>query len=225
MTQAADRSFSDLQSAARTLNLTILCALDKQTCDQRDDLPPGTACLLLLSPDEPAFWPAFTQSPEFRDGAPDPMDRWSRRIAGSLARDIGAHPLFPFGGPPHHNFVDWARASERAFASPLGMLVHPQTGLWLSFRAALALPHPVKELPAPVSSPCDSCTTRPCLSACPVSAFGPDGYDTRACRTFLQQPGGNDCMSHGCLARRACPRGRNHGRFSAHSAYHMHHFL
>ena len=43
-----------------------------------DCAPEGTGTLILLGPHEPRFWTAFAESPEYRDGAPDPLDRWSR---------------------------------------------------------------------------------------------------------------------------------------------------
>ena len=77
---------------------------------------PGHETLVLLGPLQPGFWTAFTQTPEYRDGTPDPMDRWSTRVIGVLAGDLGARAIFPFGGPPWHPFIDWAR--RRPITSP-----------------------------------------------------------------------------------------------------------
>ncbi len=70
-----------------------------------DALPKGTRTLLLLGPQQPGFWPHVTASAEWQDGRPDPMDRWSRRVIGRIACDLGAKALFPFGGPPHRPFT------------------------------------------------------------------------------------------------------------------------
>lgn len=209
-----------LQAAARARYLSITAVLQ----GPRDDLPDGCQTLLMLSPDEPAFWPAFTDSPEYRDGAPDPMDRWSRRVITEWAAELDARPLFPFGGPPFQPFIAWALASGFAASSPVGMMVHAQAGLYLSFRGALAMPVRV-DAPAPPPSPCDGCADRPCLTACPVFALGPGGYDVPACKGYLVTNAGQDCMTRGCAARRACPAGQDHGRLSSHSAFHMIHFL
>lgn len=215
---------AELEAQARLRHLTITAGLDETACENRGDLPPGTRTLLLLSPDEPAFWPAYSQSPEALDTRPDPMDRWSHRVITDWAKDLDATALFPFGGPPFQPFIGWALASGRVHGSPVGMLVHPTAGLFLSFRGALALPW-ATQVPAPVPRPCDSCAGRPCLTTCPVDALGPDGYDTTACKSFLRQDSGQDCLTGGCLARRACPRGKLHGRVREHSAYHMAQFL
>ena len=58
-------------------------------------------------------WDAFAASPEARDGADDPLDRWSRRVIESLARELGGKALFPFGGPPFLPFQRWAQRANR----------------------------------------------------------------------------------------------------------------
>ena len=40
--------------------------------------------------------------------------------------------LFPFGGPPHFPFQQWARRAEPVHPSPIGLLIHPIYGLWHS---------------------------------------------------------------------------------------------
>ena len=80
-----------------------------------DGLPSGTKTLLLLGPREPGFWPHLKAQPEW--GADDPMDRWSRRVIGTLACDLGAKALFPFGGPPYRPFYRWALKSGRCWQS------------------------------------------------------------------------------------------------------------
>jgi hypothetical protein len=126
-----------------------------------DGAPAGTQTLLLLGPSEPGFWDHVTATPEFTDGRPDPLDRWSRRVIGHLACDLGAKALFPFAGPPWPPFIAWARRSGRAWASPVGFLVHDRAGLMVSYRGALALKRRI-DLPAPPeASPCEGCA-RPC---------------------------------------------------------------
>ena len=183
-----------------------------------DGLSPALLSVILLGPDEPAFWPHFQTSPEARDSSSDPLDRWSRRVIGRLACAQGAKAIFPFGGPPWRPFIAWALRSGRAHQSPVSLLVHPDTGLFFSLRGAIALTEPLESDPAP--SPCDSCVTRPCLTACPPEALTRGGYDIAACHAFLDTAAGNDCMNKGCAVRRACPVGRDR-RLPAQSAFHM----
>ncbi|ACM02323.1 hypothetical protein [Cereibacter sphaeroides] len=187
-----------------------------------DGLPEGTQSLLLLGPREPGFWPHLTAQPEWQDGRPDPVDRWSERVIARLAHEIGALPVFPFGGPPWWPFYGWALRTGRAFASPVRLIVHDEAGLFFSCRGALALRERLE--PARGVSPCTDCANRPCLTACPAGALGAGGYDVPACHAFLESPAGTACLDRGCAVRRACPRSQGHARMEIQSAYHMRQF-
>ncbi|MDF1856941.1 ferredoxin [Pseudooceanicola sp.] len=215
-------NFAALSAAARDRGLAIRAALHPAAADP--DLPAGTGTLLLLGPDEPGFWARITGSAEWQDGGADPVDRWSRRVVGDWAGQIGATALFPFGGPPFRPFIGWALASGWVHASPVSLLVHAEAGLWLSFRGALALPGRIA-LPEVPANPCITCPDQPCRTACPVSALNERGYDVPGCKSFLRSKAGQSCMTHGCQVRTACPVGQAHGRLVAHSAYHMAQFV
>jgi len=179
----------------------------------------GGNTLLLVGPDGPAFWPILQASPEFNDGAPHPIDRYSARILNAIDE---AEALFPFGGPPYQPFIKWALATERCFASPVQFLVHGELGLFTSFRGALRLKgqHP---LPPPLPNPCQSCAEKPCLAACPAGAIEKENYNVDACHVFLDSEAGADCMARGCAVRRACPIGQAL-RPEGQSAFHMRYF-
>jgi hypothetical protein len=183
------------------------------------EVPEGTGTLVLAGPGA-GFWPHVTATPEFADGRPDPLDRWSARVLGAVAASLGARPLFPFGGPPWPPFVAWALATGRAWISPVELLVHDTAGLMVSYRGALAL-REVIDLPPTPERPCDNCPDQPCRTACPVAALTPAGYDVPACRTYVASPGGIDCRTRGCAVRRACPVSRTAHRSEAQSAFHM----
>lgn len=202
--------YARIRETARKDGLDIMGALHEDN-----------TTLILLGPGA-GFWPIFRQSPEFSDSRPHPIDRWSRRIVTAQADSLNATAHFPFGGPPYNPFLAWALASGRAWSSPVGMLVHDTAGLMISYRGALRLDG-VLDLPAPPPAPpCATCLDRPCLSACPAGALGAaSGYDVAACHAWLDTPGGQDCMTAGCRARRACPVSQDFGRDPAQSALHM----
>lgn len=202
--------YASLDQAARMLHLTVAGAFHP------DD---ASGTLALLAPFEPGFWAHFTTSPEYTDGRPDPMDRWSTRTITALADTLGATALFPFGGPPWQPFITFATQTGRIHKSPVSLLVHDEQGLMVSFRGALVL-HNRIELPPPPPSPCLLCPA-PCEEACPVDALSEDGYNTAACHAFLDTPAGADCMANGCKARRACPVSQTFPRDPAQSAFHM----
>lgn len=205
-------TYKALQSSLNALHLEIFGGFHPT--------PTGAKTLLLLGPHEPGFWPHFTGSPEYRDGNPDPLDRWSKRVIAPWAVEQNATAQFPSDGPPYAPFIDWAHQTGRAWASPVGMLVHDRAGLFVSYRAAITLPIYI-ELPKTGAAPCTTCVSQPCLTACPVNALSPQGYDVPACKVHLNTPVGKPCMETGCLVRNACPAGRNYGRLAEQSAFHM----
>lgn len=188
--------------------------------DGEEGFPAGTRTLLLLGPKEPGFWAHLQAQPEW--GGADPVDRWSRRVIGRIACDLGAKALFPFGGPPYHPFYRWALRTGRVWDSPVRLLVHSGQGLMVSFRGALALKEAV-EVPTPAVKPCEGCAA-PCLTACPAGALTGAGYDVPACHAWLDRAEGAECLSGGCLVRRACPVSQSYARLAEQSAYHMRQF-
>ncbi len=210
-------TYAEVAARAAAVQLEVLGGF---ACAAEPTLPPGTRTVLLLGPREPGFWAAVQASEEW--GGPDPVDRWSRRVVGTLACDLGAKALFPFGGPPYQPFHAWALRTGRLWDSPVRLLVHETQGLLVSFRGALALKAGLDLPPAP-QRPCDSCA-KPCLTACPVGALSGAGYDVTRCHGFLDSPEGQDCMTCGCLVRRACPVSLGYARMPEQSAYHMRQF-
>lgn len=179
----------------------------------------GAGTLVLLGPSR-RFWDILTTAPEF-SASDHPVDRWSARVIGELAGQVGARAIFPFGGPPYPPFPDWAKRSGRAWNSPVGMLVHDTAGLMVSYRGALAFSGRLEIPPADGQSPCATCDAKPCLTACPVGALGAQGYDLPACHVFLHSEAGQDCMTRGCAVRRSCPVSKGAHRSEEQSAHHM----
>ena len=184
---------------------------------------PSLRSLVLIGPKGGGdWWHHVTASAEWVDGAADPVDRWSKRVLGAIAARFSGQALFPSDGPPYPPFLRWAQASGALWQSPVGMLVHADAGLWVSFRGALALPFAVT-LPK-AQNPCTSCPDQPCRTACPVDALSLAGYDVAACHAYLDTDAGSACLSQGCRARRACPASQTHARLPQQSAYHMSRF-
>lgn len=212
----AQVTLDDVQTATMVAHLEVFGALHPSA---QDAVPDGIRTIVMLGPHEPGFWPHFTASAEYQDGAPDPMNRWSTRVITALAHDLNAVALFPFGGPPYQSFIRWAQSTGRSHLSPVGLLVHDVAGLMVSYRGALGFAG-VLDIPAPAPNPCLSCTDQPCRTACPVDAFGGGVYDVPACKADLERPG-NDCMRRGCAVRRICPVSQTYGRREEQSAFHM----
>ena len=103
---------------------------------------------------------------------------------------------------------------------------HPEYGTWHAYRGALAFGEKLELPEAPAfANPCKSCAEKPCLSACPVKAFDGKGYDVAACADHVRSPDGRACLEMGCLARHACPVGREYAYLPDHAKFHMDAFI
>jgi hypothetical protein len=174
-----------------------------------------------------SLWPVFRQSPEYHDAQPDPLDRWSKRVAQSVAEKIDALAIYPFEGPPYYPFQQWANRAEALHQSPLGLRIHPEYGLWHAYRFGLLIlqASPVHSPRLSLESPCLSCQAQPCLHNCPVDAFGTNGYDVDKCASYLKQTPEALCHQQGCQARNACPIGVAYRYETAQHLFHLRAFL
>jgi len=207
--------------------LLVLGAFHPEPADGVPLLASGRAAgtLVTIGNAGPALWARFVASPLARERG-DPLNRWTRSVVERAAAALGATALFPFTGPPYLPFQRWAQRAAAVWPSPIGLLIHPEYGLWHAYRAALALvERPPLEPPDPRPRPCDACAEQPCLDTCPVGAFTGVSYDVRACAAHLRTPAGHDCVALGCRARRACPVGRPYTYEPAQARFHMSAFL
>lgn len=228
-----DMTLDDISKALNPGGLLVLGAVRADVSDNIPGSGPDRgkdSTLILIGNAGSAIWPPF--SSEGLDGKPDPLDRWTRRVldgvSDELARqfDTRLSVLYPFEGPPYWPFQRWAIRSGAAHPTPIGPLIHPTYGPWHAYRGAFVIassffiPDPVKNDRA-----CDTCADTPCLTTCPVEAFSGDDYDVPACADHLDNNRDGKCMNGGCLARRACPVGRDFHYAPAHARFHMQIFL
>jgi hypothetical protein len=207
---------------------------------ERYEIEPVNAELALIGNIGSSYWPQFSRSPEFADGAPHPLDRWSRRVAEDISQRLSVQAVYPFDGPPYFPFQQWARRAEGLEQSPIGVMMHPEFGLWHSYRFALlgrfALPGAglgaqkaagtrLSADQAAAAFPCLNCASQPCLHTCPVAAFDARGYAVERCADYLQQTPQADCHQQGCLARNACPVAPQLRYVAAQGRFHLYAFL
>jgi hypothetical protein len=191
--------------------------------EAEDEVPGNVATLILVGNAGPDMWDEFTQMPF---DLPNALDHWSKCAIDAVASNVGAEALYPFGGPPFLPFQRWAQKAEPVHTSPLGILIHPEYGLWHAYRGALAFTESIELPPRDERpKPCETCVDKPCLSTCPVGAFSEDGYDVPVCAGHLKMDAGSDCVSFGCRARRHCPVGRDYTYAPQQAGFHMRAFL
>jgi hypothetical protein len=191
--------------------------------DQVPALPDGRPALsvVLVGNAGGALWRNFVAAGPHADPL-HPFDRWLNPILRDKGDALGAHTILPSKGPPFVPIQRWGERAEPVHRTPIGLMIHPDYGLWHVYRAVYLFPD---RLPLParleLASPCDSCAKKPCLQVCPVDAFKPSSFDARACVDHVVGPSGGNCRDRGCLARRACPVGRDYSYPSETAAFHM----
>ena len=167
-------------------------------------------------------WPHFLR---WRENQPqamaNPLDTWSRQVIGEVAEKFGARAVSP-SDRPYLPFQQWAMRAEGLKPSPLGILIHPQYGLWHAYRGALLFEDEIV-LPEPreVIHLCDGCIEKPCLKSCPVDAYSADGFAYEACLAHVRGQNGAPCRTGGCLDRNACPYGTTYRYPAKVQAFHM----
>lgn len=192
-----------------------------------EDTPAGPSgrparAVLLVGNAGAAYWRHFSR---WRERQPanleNPLDTWSRAVIGAVAEEVGARVLMP-NDRPFAPFQQWAARAEGLQPSPLGILVHPEYGLWHAYRGALLFDIPLALPPVEKSiHACSLCDGKPCLSACPVGAFSDAGFAYETCLSHVRGPSGAPCRERGCLARNACPVGAASRYPAAVQAFHQ----
>jgi len=222
----------DLNTIAGELEGAGLIVLGAFYPNRSDAIAPSAPATLILAGNAgPDMWRLFATERRAAD-EPHPLDAWTRRrlrrAAESLERAHGTdvRALFPFDGPPYLPFQGWAKRAGTAHASPIGPMIHPRFGLWHGYRGALAVGARLALPDTPETPhPCDACAAKPCLSACPAGAFSDAGYDVPACVGHLASGAGESCFARACLARAACPVGREFAYEPAQARFHMDRFF
>jgi hypothetical protein len=151
----------------------------------------------------------------------NPLDTWSRQVIGAMAKEFGARAVSP-SDRPYLPFQQWAMRAEGLKPSPLGILMHPQYGLWHAYRGALLFEDEIAfSEPREVIHLCDACVDKPCLKSCPVDAYSLDGFNYETCLGHVRGAEGAPCRSGGCLDRNACPYGTDYRYPPEVQAFHM----
>jgi hypothetical protein len=199
------------------------------TPDEAAPLGPSASpakSVLLVGQAGDAPWPHFLR---WRRSQPqdltNPLDTWSREAIGEVAGEFDARVVYP-SQKPYLPFQQWAMRAEGLKPSPLGILMHPEYGLWHAYRGALLFDVEIPiQAPQEVIHLCDLCPGKPCMKACPVGAYSPDGFAYQACLDHVRGPSGEPCRTGGCLDRNACPYGTAYRYPADEQAFHMAAFM
>ncbi len=202
--------------------------LSANECAQGQEALIGRKALLIGNAGSD-MWVQFSKSNEYADDKPDPMNRWTRRVLDDVARQFGGRVVYPFD-KPYWPFQRLAQKAAGVQSSPLGILIHPEYGLWHAFRGVVVFDE-AHEFTSQINAlimnadslihPCDTCVEKPCLTACPVGAFTGEWLNVQDCFAHLDTRSEPDCMSLGCRARCACPIAKTSQYNEAQIKFHM----
>jgi len=136
------------------------------------------------------------------DPTPPPSRRWIRCAA------------------TENTFIDFrslARQAGLGLQSHMGLIIHPEYGLWISFRAAILTTEqlPLTE-PVTNNSPCYDCP-KYCEKNCIGAAFVDTQFSINRCSKFHKE----SYLCHKqCNSRAACPVGIQHQHSEVQQCFH-----
>lgn len=160
--------------------------------------------------------------------ATDPVDDYALRSLGAWFKKQNLCHRFLY--PLEHEALKPSPIPLQAlgqlagwhYPSPMKVGINSTWGLWYAYRAVVlvnssfpAIEH-IEEgtnSQGGVSlSPCNACSSKPCISACPADALSDGTLRFERCAAFRLQP--HSPCAQRCLAREACPVAAEH-RYSA----------
>jgi len=117
-------------------------------------------------------------------------------------------------------FLDFRVLAERVglgHQSPVGLLIHPEYGLWVSMRMVLLTTEHLSHTVLSTVSPCTGCETKPCINACPAGAVSISGWSVQKCASFHRE---STVCEGVCYSRMRCPVGSQYRHSKLQHLYH-----
>ncbi len=165
------------------------------------------------------FWESFSR---VKPQTEHPVDDFSIELTQAFIANYLDKPSFEWLYPSSQYVIPLqrlARLANWSHQSPLGLDISPTYGLWFAHRACFLtnadLEPCVEEAKA---SPCDSCTTKDCMQACPAGAVSKADFSIKSCIGHRVKD--NSGCANTCLSRRACPYFSEHQYSEEQMNYH-----
>ncbi|MDD4976305.1 MAG: hypothetical protein PHY93_18245 [Bacteriovorax sp.] len=148
-----------------------------------------------------------------------PIDNYSIKAMQKLGANIQI--LFPHQewNIPLQRIGRFLNISRQSL---LGIDINKDFGLWFAFRGAFLTREKIKEFKyESFISPCESCETKDCISACPAAAIALSGESLKLGSCANHRTLKDSSCADRCLARLACPYQREHQYKLEQIQYHM----
>lgn len=224
-------SFAKFCASFEAYGLVVLGGLTIDASHSPSEFQHLVGCpALLIGNRGREMWSHFSNSDEFLSGVSGPLDRWTKRLLAELC-DNEPCQIFHPSDKPYWAFQRIASEAQGIGVSPIGILIHPEFGLWHGLRGLLVFENThkfmshIKDMETKVQKlnhPCETCNDKPCMSACPVSAFTEaDTLNVQKCFSHLDSNSEPRCMEEGCRARDACPIGTEYRNAPEQIRFHM----
>ena len=194
------------------------CGLNRQHVFDLTDLPPEIMAtlgdtapyrqLILLGHGGKALWECVKAAGMVGN---DPIDDYSvQAVQRCFADHLPANRYrIVFPGQQPVALQQLGKLAGWHHAAPFMVGIDAEWGSWYAYRAVvLADTRFCPFLAVDRNRPCDSCQTRPCISACPAGAINDDSFALEKCLAYRAADGA--LCQHTCLARVACPVGTQH---------------
>lgn len=181
-------------------------------------LLPGARSILVLGSGGGALWDALLAElradPRRLAEEAHPLDAFVERRVRQADAELGERPRRWFfaaaSAELHLDFRVLASLAGLGRRSRLGLLLHPEYGVWLGLRAACFLTEPLAPTGPLSGDPCEACPA-PCIPACPGEAFPGGHWHVDPCSAFHAA---SPACTSSCAARSACVASP-HARYDA----------
>jgi epoxyqueuosine reductase len=226
-----------IRTASRPFGLNLIAAVPVERYDRAVKEAyrvsghwPEARSIVVIANGGGDFWRAYLEHAGRHPGwlsRADPLDDFTKIVVedccASQAMRSGelCAAVYPFlDSAARLDFMQLAKVAGIAGPSVLGVVINPEYGPWIAFRAALLIRTP---LDSPGSAagfdPCPSCVERSCMPSCPVAAISDAGWNLSSCIRHRVEAEA-DCAPQ-CHARVGCVIGPEHRYPDDELAYHQ----
>ena len=184
------------------------------------------------------FWECFLEdirkSPKHLSNHEHPIDDFVSRCIQSVDPTPSSSRRWIQCSETSDIFLDFrvlGRESGLGYESPLGLLIHPMYGLWVSMRMVLLTTDVIENIEkienietieqtdstSICSNPCTGCVEKPCITSCPAGAVTTEGWSVQPCASFHEV---SERCTVKCHSRLACPVGKESRHSPLQQLYH-----